>query len=94
MDVHLSKLLTFLCIHSNGTSADRLHKDLSDAYFAIDQAYDALRQCAPNGRDYYPTGPASFEKAIAEHHARLAKLDEVKNELEVIMEEISSQTGR
>ena len=70
-----------------------MHEDLGNAYYAISEAYDKLRECSPNGRDYYPMGPAAFEKAIAEHHARLAKLDEVKAELESIMEEISAQTG-
>lgn len=91
--MHLSKALQFPCIHANGTSANRLQEDLGNAYYAIDQAYDKLRECAPNGRDYYTLGPAAFEKAIAEHHARLAKLDEVKAELEAIMEEINAQTG-
>lgn len=72
-------------IHSNGTSKESLIEDLCKASHAIDAAYVALKLTAPNGRDYYPQGPAALEKAIAEHNDRLRRLDVVKNEVDELI---------
>ena len=69
-------------IHLNGTSKERLIEDLCHASHALDAAYDALRQTAPNGRDYYPQGPDALAKATDEHHRRLGRLDEIKKEVD------------
>ncbi len=69
-------------IHMNGTSAERLIEDLCNASAAIDTAYGALKQTAPNGRDYYPQGPDALHEATKEHHDRLRRLDAIKSEID------------
>lgn len=69
-------------IHSNGTSREMLVSDLCEAAGAIDTAYEALKRCAPNGRDYYPLGPAAMKTAEDEHFDRLRRLDSVKKEID------------
>jgi hypothetical protein len=69
-------------IHLNGTSKGRLIEDLCEASNKLDDAYNALKQCAPNGRDYYPQGPDAMRQAEKEHLDRLGRLDAVKNEID------------
>ena len=72
-------------VHYNGTSKEELIKQLCHAANSIDTAFDALRQTAPNGRDYYPQGPEAFERAIIQHRDRMARLDAIKEELEAMV---------
>jgi len=67
-------------IHSNGTSAGELNKQLSAAVDAVRAASRALCDAAPNGRDYYlqPNG----QRSQAQHEARLSKLNAVLSELQ------------
>jgi len=51
-----------------------------EAYRAVNKAYDALRECSPNGRNYYPV-PGSLTPAISEHTARLNALTKIAEEL-------------
>ncbi len=69
-------------IHMNGTSKTALIDALCDASSALDAAYLALKQTAPNGRDYYPQGAGALEHAEAEHNGRLRRLDDVKAEVD------------
>ena len=82
------------CIHMNGTSAKSLKDDLCEAYKALRDAYTALKRTAPNGRDYYPEGPESLDRAIADHRHRLERIDEVCEELTAIAEAIDAQCRR
>lgn len=68
-------------IHMNGTSADSLTDDLCRAYSALSDAYDKVKNTAPNGRDYYPAGPEQFEAARAQHYARLDAIHAVMDSL-------------
>lgn len=83
----------FPTIHLNGTSPESLIEDLEKAGVAIEAAYDALKRCAPNGRDYYPQGPGELEKAAGEHMARLRKLDELQNDISTLIEAINCASG-
>jgi hypothetical protein len=74
--------VTVPTIHLNGTSKDALIESLHEAILALDTAIKAVCETAPNGRDYYPQGPAAFTAAQDEHTARLAGLDAVKGQLE------------
>jgi hypothetical protein len=74
--------VTLPTIHANGTPKRMLVDALCNASHAIDAAYDALRQTAPNGRDYYPQEPTQFEQAQAEHFDRMKRLDAVKEEID------------
>jgi hypothetical protein len=76
-------------IHMNGTSAERLIEDLCNASEALDNAYNAMKKAAPNGRDYYPQGAFAIEQATQEHLARLRMVDAVKNEIDRLTIEIS-----
>lgn len=78
-------------IHLNGTSKERLIEALGDAYAAINDAQAKLRECAPNGRDYYPQGPDAINKAQDEHRSRQQKLEDVKTDLEKLVEAIDAQ---
>lgn len=78
-------------IHLNGTSADRLIEDLEAAYTAVDAALDSLRKIGPNGRDYYPLGPDAMEAATTQHRARAMKIQNVKDELEAIINAIEAK---
>lgn len=63
-------------IHGNGTSKESLLEALKVAYSAVRDAMDKLRECAPNGRDYYPE-PGRMEKAVAQHRQRQEHLQAV-----------------
>lgn len=74
--------MTAPTIHMNGTSRDGLMEPLETASNALNDAYEALKQTAPNGRDYYPQGPEALSKATADHMGRLARLDSIKQEID------------
>lgn len=71
-------------VHLNGTSKERLLEQVRDAMSAIDLAKTALCIAAPNGRDYYPIGPAAFNEALQDHDDRQRKLREVCEDLETL----------
>lgn len=73
-------------VHMNGTSKDELTKQIETALDAIRDAYDALKQCGPNGRDYYchQQAPQAMEKAQQEHRARLLTLHNLQTEMETL----------
>jgi hypothetical protein len=71
-------------IHSNGTRKEALVEALCQASTRLDDAYHALRLTSPNGRDYYPQGPAAMEQALAEHWARMKALDKVMAEIDAL----------
>lgn len=77
--------MTLPIVHMNGTSARDLTEGYCDAASAVDAAMDALAKAGPNGRDYYcsPDGNA-LDNALAEHRARLVKLNDVKTELNAL----------
>ena len=82
--------LTYPLLHMNGTSAEGLRRPLEDAYAALDAAYEALKQTAPNGRDYY-TSPGTMHKAEEEHRSRLKRIDSIKAEIESLIGNIDDQ---
>lgn len=85
-------LLMIPTIHLNGTSKERLIDGLCEVSEKIDIAYSMLKQMAPNGRDYYPQGPTALAEAEGEHHARLKKLEDVRKEIDAMVDVIFSQT--
>lgn len=68
-------------IHSNGTSAQELIKQLREAYAALGTACDKLKEATPHGRDYYPQGPNAITAARDEHFTRLRKVEQVREEV-------------
>lgn len=76
-------------IHLNGTSRGDLFDAYVDATVAVEAAIDAVAKAYPHGRDYYPQGDDAFDKARAEHNARLEALNKVANELHRLSEHCS-----
>ncbi len=67
-------------ITSSGTGVDILKRNSLVALTAIDEALDALRHMRPQVRDY-PAGVVAFEKASAQHTARMVSLTAVRAEI-------------
>lgn len=68
-------------VHRNGTSRDALIAERAEAGRAVRAALIALGEMAPNARDYYPE-PGLFERARAQHDARVAALRAVYDGIE------------
>jgi len=68
-------------IHMNGDRREVLMGCLEQAYDAVGIAMDALRQCAPNGRNFYPE-PGRMQLAEAQHRERQEHLRAVYESLE------------
>lgn len=77
--------MIFPTIHLNGTTLRHLTMVHEKAFDAIQTALDALAECRPNGRDYYPQGPGALEKATEEAAAREEKLQAVMDELQDVL---------
>ncbi len=76
--------MTAPTIHANGTSRQSLADGYSVAYGMLELAYQAMKETAPNGRDYKTHG--AFVRATAEH----MRIDEVKAELERLIAAIET----
>ena len=82
--------MTLPTLHMNGTSKEELVGNLCAAITALNDAYEAMKQCAPHGRDYYPQGSNALKKATDEHLARLRLVDQVKLEMEALVNAIDA----
>jgi hypothetical protein len=78
-------------IHRNGSDGKHLAAKLRAASDALHDAIEAMRETAPNARDYYTNGPNAFKFAAKEHHERIAKVEMVKDDLGKIWENILDQ---
>lgn len=83
--------MIFPTIHRNGTSREHLLGDFCKASIALDIAYEALKQTAPNGRDYYPQGAGVLCQATQEHLSRLKRLDEIKVEIDRLASHVDQE---
>jgi hypothetical protein len=83
--------MIFPTIHLNGTSGDDLLSQTTDAMLALFAAINALKVTGPHGRDYYVLGPRVIDAAMAEHIARIQKLEAVQADLVAIYESIDAQ---
>jgi hypothetical protein len=79
-------------VHVNGTAYEVLLEQNLNAASTVRKAIEALRQAAPNGRDYYPQGPAAIRAAMKQHVQRVRRLQSVYDELERIAELIADAT--
>lgn len=75
-------------IHLNGTSADELKSQLEAVYVALGEAYAALKQSVPNGRDYYPLGDVAMQVARDQHFRRLEVVQSLRDEMEMVCDMI------
>jgi hypothetical protein len=78
-------------VHLNGDSKQTLLDDNLAARRAVRDALDAVAKASPNGRNFYPQGDGAITKAVTEHRIRLLRLEEVRQELETILEGIQDQ---
>lgn len=69
-------------IHFNGTSREGLLEQWENAYRALGEAYDVVKQSAPHMRDYYPLPDSdkAFAQAVAEHRSRLQRIEDIRKE--------------
>ena len=68
----MSALVTPI-LHLNGDRPEVLLARLEEAFRAVRTAIEAVRQCAPNGRNFYPD-PGRLARAQAQHDERLVRL--------------------
>lgn len=80
-------------VHLNGSGRQNLIDALANAYSAIEQAAEALKQTAPNGRDYYPAGPEALEAASSQYIRRNRALRDLQEELQEEIYLIEEQNG-
>jgi len=66
---------TLPTVHLNGTSVESLLHAYSAALDAAHALSTALREAAPNARDYYPQGDDAFNQARAENDRDLDALE-------------------
>ena len=81
-------------IHLNGTSAVDLVEHLENFHNALNDIRAFLRECAPNGRDYYPLGPAAMEAAKDQHQWRGEMLDAISADVFREIEAIQKQAEK
>jgi antitoxin component HigA of HigAB toxin-antitoxin module len=72
----------------NGTARESLVGDLVAAIDALRVAIEAMQRAAPNGRDYYPQGPAAINEALNQHMQRVGLVASVMDELTDIAQAI------
>lgn len=84
-------------VHLNGSGKESLRGQLIGAIRGIQSAQEALKECAPHGRDYYvqeneitPSGKP-YNRAREEWADRLNRLESVKVELFAIYENVTDQ---
>jgi len=75
-------------VHMNGTSLNELLALRENFYSALDAAYTALKQMAPNGRDFYPD-PGRMERALEQHRRRQQAIQDLQKEIELECELIN-----
>jgi hypothetical protein len=78
-------------IHLNGTSAKSLRESLKTAYCAAAAVLESLRECRPNGRDYYPQGPAAMDAATEQAAYRESLVDALRDSIEREIGRIDAQ---
>jgi hypothetical protein len=66
----------------NGTNPDDLLEGYRTALDALADAQDALAECGPNSRDYYPQGAEAISLAQAEHWKRRGMLTAIHDEIQ------------
>lgn len=77
-------------IHSNGSSKKLLIKEKEKAYEAINEAIDALKQAAPNPRDYDYAD--SWGLAVQTHTERVQALHAIADEIAEEIDGIEKHT--
>ena len=77
-------------ININGTSADDLIAPRREAMDHLMDAMEALRQVAPNGRDY----PGDYDRCTADRETHFIRLEAIKGIREAIYAEAIAINGQ
>jgi hypothetical protein len=85
--------MIFPTIHLNGTSQNELLEGWLKINHALHETLDAMYREQPNGRDYYPQGPAAFLQAREEHEARILKIKDIQREIMQIVDYVADAEG-
>jgi len=75
-------------IHLNGTSFESLTDSLEKLYGSLQAARDRIRECRPNGRDYYP-----FPDAATRLEAASERVGGWERAIDKILAEIEEDVG-
>jgi hypothetical protein len=82
-------------VHLNGTSGEQLADGLARVWDALQDACRALRDAAPNGRDYYVqpdrNGKTALSLAVDQYRRRLEVLQALLAEVDAEREGIADQ---
>lgn len=88
----MTKDLAVPTVHLNGSGARLLMDQYSKALVALRAAKEALSNTAPHMRDYYvQREPGGYDKARSEHIVRLACLEQVEDELQLLAAKVYEQ---
>lgn len=71
-------------IHINGTGAKELLAQQRGVLDACRALQHALADAAPHGRDYYPYGKDRINEAINDHAKRVAMVNKIREQAELI----------
>jgi hypothetical protein len=80
-------------IHMNGTSRRSLLEGYVNAKRAGEAFREALAECSPNGRDYYPMHDGALNEALEDQIERLQKVNSVINQLDTLIEHCMDAPG-
>lgn len=81
-------------IHLNGSGAIALLDALNNAYHRCQDAMEAIRKTAPNGRDYYPLGDNAYKQAREEYDSRIERINSVAMELSELLIHVMDQAAK
>jgi hypothetical protein len=77
----------------NGDRPETLKAQLCATYTALCETQKAMRNAAPNARNYYPQ-EGLFEKAIAKHARMWSIIDDLRSEILEELHAIEAQESR
>jgi hypothetical protein len=69
-------------IHLNGTNQTDLVDNALRVRLALAEVLEKLHDMAPNGRDYYPQGPAAITEALADYRSIHTRVTAIADEVE------------
>jgi hypothetical protein len=78
-------------IHLNGSDAESLLEGYMNALTAVQGAIDAVKETWPHARDYYVQGEGAAHAAMHEHNNRMAILESVRGELDLLASHVAEQ---
>ena len=90
----MEKTLIVPTLNINGSTRDNLVDYHTRAMRKINEAYAALADMAPHGRDYQTAPPGTHEKAQEQYKVWREQLRVIHNDIESIAIEISNQGYR